>query len=362
MSEQRNKIILAIILASILVILLGGVSLAFFPTQVTRSPSTPNAAPIPAVGGSTGMPAILIIPVDSTVELNSSTGFNSSILATGILTGTSNSTMFVLPPGETGSVPFSTYLVGANETVNVSLSVYLGSSGAESYGVQFNVSPANFTLSPGQQVTSVLTVTADQNAPAAFYMPTVEIQTNSTYIVGGSVNIPALLVSNSTPACLFLENEQEIIPPIAVAPLTPDAAGVSGTNASVSSPPPTTVTPIIINATSGSPTQASPIPIPTGIPGLNVPPTINIAPGETTTVLYGCLTQDNLNLNFTAPTGFTANFSPNPLNIIFSYTSGKIYALTITADSTISSGTYEINATGALGSYQFDASFYITIK
>ena len=71
MSEQKKKIILAIVLASVLVILLGGVSLAFFPTQQTRSASTPNAEPAP-LGVPTGGPAIIAVQVEGTVELNSS--------------------------------------------------------------------------------------------------------------------------------------------------------------------------------------------------------------------------------------------------------------------------------------------------
>ena len=342
--------ILAIVLASVLIILLGGVSLLFFPTQQTSSTSTPEAEPAP-IGGSTGAPAIIVIPVDSTVELNSSEGFNSSIMAA----GAASSTLFVLPPGGNGSVPFLVYSSGANETVNISLSVYLGSAEAESYGVQFSVSPSNFALSPGEQVTSVLNIAADQNAPLAFYMPTVEIQTNSSYIIGGSVNVPALLVANSTPSCLFLVSEQEFIPPVVIAPSTPSVGII---NASASSPPLTTITPII-NASAGSPLPA---PSPPGISGLSVTPTINMVPGENATVIFGCLTQDNLSLNVTVPAGFSAEFSPNPLNIIFSYTSGKMYALTVTADTNISSGTYEVNTTGSLGSYLFDASFYVAVK
>lgn len=120
----------------------------------------------------------------------------------------------------------------------------------------------------------------------------------------------------------------------------------------------------INNATITSP---APAPTPPGTPGLivpptYVPPTIDMVPGETTTVLYACIAQDPLSLNATVPAGFTADFSPNPTNIIFSYTSGSIYALTVSADSNISSGTYEVNATGSLGTYQFDASFSVVVK
>lgn len=373
MSEHKKKIILAIVLASVLVILLGGVSLTFFPVQPTHSASPPNVAPIPvggtapaggaaaaggttAAGGSSGAPAILLIPVESTVELNSSEGFNSSTVAN---LYSPSSPLFVLPPGGNGSVPFLVYLSDANETVNVSLSVSLSvntdSPEKESDGVTFSVSPSNFTLSPGQQVTSVLTITANNDAPSAFYLPTVEMQTNSPYIVGGSIDVPDLLVSNSTPSCLFLVNSEEISPPVVIAPSTPSGGIV---NASVSAPPPTTTTPIM-NASIGS--SGSALSAPPGISGLPFAPTIDMVPGEEATVLFGCYTQGPLSLNVTAPAGFSSEFSPNPLDTIFNGGSGNMYALTVTADPNLSSGTYEVDTTGSLGSYQFDASFAVTI-
>jgi hypothetical protein len=87
-----------------------------------------------------------------------------------------------------------------------------------------------------------------------------------------------------------------------------------------------------------------------------------MVPGEKTTVLFACTAQDPLSLNVTVPAGFTADFSPNPTDIIFSYTSGNIYALTVSAGANVSSGTYEVNATGSLGSYSFDPSFYVAVK
>ncbi len=354
MSEQKKKIILAIVLASVLVILMGGVSLTFFPSQQTPTGPIPKAETAP-IGGSTGGPAFLAIQVEGTVELNSSQGFNSSIIAA----GAESPPLFVLPPGGNGSVPFLVYSSDVNETVNVSLSVNLGLQQAESfYGVQFNVSPSNFTLNPGEQVTSVLNIAADQNAPSAFYLPTVQIQTNSSYIVGGTVNVPPLLVANSTPSCLFLVYEQEFIPPISIGTFPPSVGII---NASAGSAPSTTGTPIV-NASIASPPLVSSPPGILGLTALPAAPTFTMVPGEKTTVLFGCLTQDNLSLNVTVPAGFSAEFSPNPTDIIFSYTSGNIYALTVTAGANISSGTYEVNATGSLGSYSFDASFYVAVK
>ena len=49
MSEQKKKIILAIVIASVLIILLGGVSLSFFPAQQTPSPPKSNSQPGPII-------------------------------------------------------------------------------------------------------------------------------------------------------------------------------------------------------------------------------------------------------------------------------------------------------------------------
>jgi len=339
MSEHKKKLILAIVLASVFVILLGGVSLTFFPTQQTPAASTAKPEPAP-IGLPQGGLAIIEVPVSSTVELNSSEGFNSSILAD----GASNSTLFVLPPGGNGSVPFLVYTSYTNETVNAYLTVDLWSPPDASDSVQFNVSPSNLTLSPGEQVKSVLTVTADKDAPSALYMPYVDVQTNSSNILETQINMPDLLVANSTPSCLFLVNEQQIIQPNIAAP------------APSSSP--------IGNASAGilPPISSPPLSSSTPIPSLSVVPTITIVPGETATVMYGCLTQDNLSLNLTAPAGFSTQFSPNPLDIILGSTTGKTYVLTITAASNLSSGTYEVNATGSLSTYQFDASFFVAVK
>ena len=149
MAEQKKKLILAIVLASIAVIILGGVSLAFFPAQQTKSESTPTDEQAP-LGVPNGGPAIIAVQVFGNVELNSSEGFTSSIIEG----GAESSQLLVLPPGGNGSVPFLVYSSDVNETVNVSFGVNLGVQQADSYyGVQFNVFPSNFTLSPGEQVT-----------------------------------------------------------------------------------------------------------------------------------------------------------------------------------------------------------------
>jgi hypothetical protein len=301
LSEQKKKTVTILVAISVLLILLG--ALFFFRLFTPADRFRPNIGPL---------------PIKSQVELNSSEGFNSSILVVAY----SNDTLFVLPPGGTGTLPFSVSST-ANETFNVSLHVSLGQN-AQSYGVHFSVFPSNFTISPGQQTLSVLTVAADIDAPAAFYSLGVGIQTDLEDTGEGAVTVPWLLVADFTPSCIyFLNKPQELNPPVGIP--TPE------------------YTP--------------------GIPKLSVVPTINLAPGEKTMFLFSCPAQENFSLNATAPAGLSAEFSPAPLDIIFSYTTErKMYALTVTADTNISSGIYKLNMKGSLGSNLFEGSFYVAVK
>jgi hypothetical protein len=87
-----------------------------------------------------------------------------------------------------------------------------------------------------------------------------------------------------------------------------------------------------------------------------------MAPGKSATMIFACATQDKLSLNATVPSGFSAEFSPNPLDIIYSNVSGNLYALTVTASPNLSEGNYKVNAEAALGPYPFECSFQIAIK
>jgi len=251
-------------------------------------------------------------PVLSNIELTSAAGFISSTLAA----GPNTSTLLVLSLGGTGTIPFTVYS-SANVSFTASLSVYSGSKSAAAQGVQFNVSPANFTVNPRQQVTCTLTVTADKDASSVFYLPTIGVQTNrqdsAPYIGGGPICMPALLVSNFTPSCLILVNEQEL-----------------------------------------SQTQE-----PTILP---VTPTVSLAPGQSSIVIFGCLTQDALSLSASPAAGLTAQFSATPTNIVFGYTSGNMYALTITAAPSMSAGTYQVKTNATLGSYPFTCSFTFAVS
>lgn len=269
-------------------------------------------------------PPFAVTPILSNAELNESEGFNSSVL----VSGETNSTMLVLAPGGEGTVPFTVSTSpGDNQSFDITLTVYLGSNNASTYGVQFSVSPASINLSPGQQVTCVLTVTADKSARPAFYMPAIgmqpQIQGSDGFVAGAQTFLPGFLVADYTPACMYLISEPE-----------GSVQSAWGSNSSASS---------------------AQVPLP-------VQPTVNLAAGQTATVIFGCLTTDQLSLNATASPGLTAEFSPSPLNLTFSYCTGKMYPLKITSDSNLSPGSYQLNFNGTLGSYAFCGAFKVAVS
>jgi len=324
MSEKRKKILFPIGIALIALFSILAVIIFLANLPITHHPlATP-----------------FLTPVSAKVELNASEGFTSSQL----VEGPNISPLFTLPPGGTGTIPFVVYS-SAKVPFNASLSIYLGEANETTYGVQYSFSPSNFTVNPGQNVTSVLTITADKDAPSAFYWPTLAIQTNKQeypyYIEGEAVATPALLIANSAPSCLYIVTEYDITP---------------------------TTPPIILPSNVPAPANASvtlPITTPASTPQVPAPfpqPTIDMAPGKSATMIFACATQDKLSLNATVPSGFSAEFSPNPLDIIYSNVSGNLYALTVTASPNLSEGNYKVNAEAALGPYPFECSFQIAIK
>lgn len=324
MSEKKKKILFPIGIALITLVLILAIIIFLANSPVTQHfPATP-----------------IITPVFANVELNASEGFASSQL----VEGPNISPLFVLPQGGKGTIPFTVYS-SAQVPFNASLSIYLGETNVTYSGVQYSFSPSNFTVNPGQNVTSVLTITADKDAPSAFYWPTLAIQTNKQeypyYIEGEAVATPALLIANSAPSCLYIVTEYDITP---------------------------TTPPIILPSNVPAPANASvtlPITTPASTPQVPAPfpqPTIDMAPGKSATMIFACATQDKLSLNATVPSGFSAEFSPNPLDIIYSNVSGNLYALTVTASPNLSEGNYKVNAEAALGPYPFECSFQIAIK
>jgi hypothetical protein len=329
LSEKKKKIVLAaialLLVASVLTLLVFAEihDFAFLPnSQTPTPPMTP-----------------MLWPVLSNVELNVSQGFGSSFM----VAGENSSPMVVLPPGGGGTIPF-TLSSPVNVSFTVSLSMYLGSENETANGVHFNISPANFTVNPGQQVTSTLTITVDQDAPQAYYSPLIAIETNrqssatgDPYVGGGPVAIPSLLISNYVPACLYIVNEQQI----------------PTSNLVMNTPSP------------GEPaTWPLFVPAPYQLPNVS---TIHLSPGQTTTVFFGCFSigsfnatgqlsvakPDQLTMNLTTSQGMTCQFSPTPMDIVWGGT-GSMYSVNVTASLSLVAGTYQVKGQASLGSHLFD--------
>jgi len=333
---KRRKIILASV--ALLAVSLVSVVLASPDVHRYIFPSLP-------AHGNTPINTPMLWPVESNVELNQSTGFGSSFM----VAGENASPMVVLAPGGSGTIPF-TLSSPVNVSFTVSLSMYLGEN-ATTPGVHFSISPANFTVNPGQHVASTLTVTVDQDAPSAYYSPTIAIQTNrqtsatgEPYVGGGPVDIPSLLIANSVPSCLYLVNEQEI---------------------------PSNV--LVMNKPSSGPaTWPVFVPSPYLLPNV---PTIHLSPGQTTDVLFGCFSigsfnatgqpnavePDLLRMNVTAPKGLTAEFLGNPADIAWSG-NANIYSVTVTANPSLGSGTYQVKGQASLGSHLFNWSLTYSVS
>ncbi len=270
--------------------------------------------------GPRGLPTIT--PVLSNVYLNSSVGFNSTFMFTHSLL----STLYVLPPGGTGTIPFSVYSP-ANVPFNVSFSTYLDSPDAKDYGLRFSFSPSNLTVNPGEHNSSVLTATASREMPNVFYLGSVGIETDKEqspyFIGGGAVNIPALLIANATPACIYYINGFDLAPPITL--------------------------PITVH--------------PQGTYNLAIPLILNMSAGEETQFIFCNNIKEQLTLNTTAPAGITAQFSQAPTDIILSYTNEReMHALNLKVDPNTNPGTYNVQLKGIVGEYRFEGTLTILVK
>lgn len=289
----------------------------------------------------------IVWPVESNVELNQSQGFGFSLM----VAGDNSSPMVVLPPGGSGTIPFTLSSPPVNVSVQVSLSMSLGSGNTTNAtpGVHFNIFPTNFTLNPGQQVKSTLTITVDQDAPSAYYSPVIAIETNTQksppYVGGGGVELPSLLIATQVPSCLYLVNEQ----------LIPSSVLVWNTPAS------------------GNATWPLFVPSPYVLPDVSP---INLSPGETTSVIFGCFTTvpfpltpgqspmaeaDPLRMNVTASEGLTAQFSSAPTDIVWGG-SGSMYSVTVTASVSLNAGNYQVKGQASLGSHLFDWHITYTVS
>lgn len=314
MSKRKTKILLTVVSVVILVGIIFGVAYSLLPSR-NSSPiaPSPNSQKTPTVTSSPSLkPSTLTTPppslntgpapdaFDIKVNFNASRGFNTSITE-----DVASAPLFVLQPGSNGTLPFTVTSV-INESVNVSMDVFLGSTEAKSYGVQFNISPENFTLNPGGQVQSVLTISADANAPATLYYPIIEGQPNTSNYSGIGVSGPTLMIANFTPSCMYTSIQQTGTPP-------------SG-------------------------------------------PTLNAHAGQKIIIAFDLPnSSETLNLNVTLPSGFASDFSSTPLKATFYYGSANIYMLNVQVPQDTGPGTYEVYVTGTRGSFTFQRSFYLAI-
>lgn len=101
MSEQKRKILLSIVLASVMVILLSGVSLSFFPAQQRQSSPNSNSAP-GTTAPSLGIGAPAYGPnIFATVAFPSANGFMT------VIHPTNGTIEFVLSPKSMGQITVS---------------------------------------------------------------------------------------------------------------------------------------------------------------------------------------------------------------------------------------------------------------
>lgn len=303
MSEQKRKIILAIVLALISVFLLAGASyLLFVPSQEAAESGT---IPIPAP---TWIPDYKIA-----VDVASSKGFNIAMLED---INREVRTLFVLPPGATGTMQVTVFSTG-EKSKKISLSADLNGQGAESNGVRCTFFPATLELKAGEHAESTLKIEADKNASTAFYDPMIRGYDGEGSI--GEGGLP-LLVANFTPACMY----QVIIYPM------------------------------------GEPTPPGPsTSVPTPAP--NKPSFELVSGGKIAILFYIINVQKPLSLNVTTPAGFSSGLLPNPLDIS-APAPDKMYLLTITASPNVPKDTYETKVTGTSGSYVFERSFDVAVQ
>ena len=272
--------------------------------------------------------------VHSNVDYNESQGFKS---LTYVDTSGAHP-LLTLPAGGKGVLPITIY-ANTNVTFNVSLS--LDSTGANSNGVKFSISPENFTVTPGQPETPTLKVIVDKNAPSVLCLPKIAIQTNmedtSPYIMGGAISMPGIMVVNSnlTPSCIAILGEAQITPPR----LITQPGGSGRINSSAFTAP----TPYYLDYY---------------FPNL---PAFNMTPGQSNQFIFGCLTSDSLSVNPTAQTGLSAQFSSAPTNFLFNNTEGKMYVLTITVNPNTTPGHYQVYCSSVLGSKPFKANILVDV-
>lgn len=310
----RLRVAVAVILLAIVIIALA-VYLATPPTPTSTPMPTPTPAPHPAPPPP---------KLEMSADFASSEGFNLTKIE-------SEGSLFpfpvlVLRPGGSGSIPITLISTG-DEDYTVSLLVSLAGENPKFEGVRYTLSQTTLEVKAGTEVSSILSIEVDSDAPAALYSPSVDA------LVEGFVSMPT--------APLFL----------LVYPYTPSYAF------RVYVPTPGAPTPL-------PPPGITPTPTETTIPD------ITARPGGTVYIMFYIDkgTDDptvQVKLNFThdsgpLPSGIRTEVVFNPLEVVPAPTYDSVIMLNLTAAEDVAEGTYRMTATITVGSYIVQIPFDLT--
>jgi len=305
----RLRIAVAVILLAIVLVALG----VYLATPPTPSP-TPEVTPAP-------IPAPLGPELNASADFASLRGFNVAWME-------SQGSVFpflVLPPGGSGSIPITLISTG-DEDYNVFLAVSLAGENPKFEGVRYALSQSTLSIKAGTEVSSILSMEVDSDAPAALYTPSVDAH------VAGYTAMPTfpflLLIYPYTPSYAF-----QIYGPTAPEPLpTPG----------------------------GTLTQPE-----------HIIPNIPVKPGETLHIMFYTdkMTDDpavqvKLNLTYDSgplPQGMGAEVVYNPLKVTPVPTHDSLIMLTLTTTIDVPESAYRMIATISVGSYVTERSFDLTV-
>ena len=353
MSEHKRDIFLAVILAIVLVMLLGGASYYLLPPEPIPSPTptvTPSPTPIPTV-----TPSLAPTPTSTPpgpeirVEVVSLDGFSHTEMG-----GGAPEKVPVLHQGTSGNITLTVYS-SDKRSHNVSLVLSVAGMNKELEGVKCKFYPSTLELAPQGEAGTTLMLEADLDAPNGLYLPMLSVYVEGDFKYG--TNLPFyILVFPYTPAYIFYVNVQTPVAP---------------------SPPPTSVPTPIPTPTSPPPSptdETTPTPIPTPIPTPPSPepwkPEIQVERGEKTYILFYIYTEienPSLTLNLTCqpgalPAGINAEVTQEPLQVVQNPYIYKSLLLTLTIDPETPEGTYEIVAEGTVGQISYERTFRLHIR
>jgi len=202
LSEYKREAILAVILAVVIVVAIGGAS--YYLTTIPKpspTPTLPTPAPTPTSTTSPAIPPkVPSLPFEFESNLDSSVGFN---VTRGDLMGFEAS-LLVLSPGGSGSIPYvlTSY---SGEGINVSLSievnpVFFQGATATMEGIKLSFSPSTLTLKAGEMRDAIVTVEVEPDATTGlFIVDTYAVTERLTYGAGGF----HLLISPYVPSYTF---------------------------------------------------------------------------------------------------------------------------------------------------------------